>query len=121
MVEDTLAKRLRSSRAGAQHGDICDPATQERLRELVRSELKGLRGASTRETIMDVNPGGIPVRVNGAYPKEQPLSTVPPNLLRRLPRLPADIGYRFIGRHLVLRDARANLIIDYVLDIVPPA
>jgi hypothetical protein len=29
-----------------------------------------------------------------------------------LPRLPADIEYRFVERHLILLDTRANLIVD---------
>ena len=34
----------------------------------------------------------------------KPLSTVPPNILVALPRLPDDIQYRFLGRHLILLD-----------------
>jgi hypothetical protein len=37
---------------------------------------------------------------------------VPPNILAVLPRLPDDIPYRFFGRHLILLDTRANLILD---------
>ena len=120
-VQTMLANRLRSARAGAQHGDIFDAAIQQRLRELVHSEFQGPRGASTRETIMDVNPDEIPLRVNATYPRTKPLSTVPTNLLRRLPPLPTGIEFRFVGRHLVLLDVRANLILDYVLDVVPAA
>jgi len=39
---------------------------------------------------------------------------VPPNVLASLPPLPKDIEYRFVNKHLILRDARANLIIDYI-------
>jgi hypothetical protein len=44
---------------------------------------------------------------------------VPPNVLQALPKLPLDIEYRFVGKHLILRDARANLIIDYMLNAIP--
>jgi hypothetical protein len=54
------------------------------------------------------------VRVNGAYPRKQPLSTVPSNILAALPRLPDDVEYRFVGRHLILLDIRARVILDRI-------
>lgn len=120
-VETILAARLRSARAGAQHGDIVDDAARQSLRALVRAVFDGRRAESTRAAIMDVQPDGIPLRVNATYPKSEPLSTVPPNLLRRLPPLPPAIEFRFVGRHLVLLDVRANLIMDYVRDVIPRA
>jgi hypothetical protein len=47
------------------------------------------------------------------------LSTVPPNVLETLPMLPQAIEYRFVGQHLLLRDTRANRIIDYMLNAIP--
>jgi hypothetical protein len=47
------------------------------------------------------------------------LSLVPPALLLKLPQLPKELDYRFVGRHLILRDATANIIVDYILDAVP--
>jgi hypothetical protein len=44
---------------------------------------------------------------------------VPPNVLAALPTLPKDIDYRFVGKHLILRDTRANLIVDYMLNVMP--
>lgn len=75
-----------------------------------------MRGQNTRGSIKDEGPGagGFPFKVNDVYPKEQPLGTVPPNILAALPVLPEDTEYRFIDRHLILHDARANLIIDYM-------
>lgn len=53
------------------------------------------------------------------YPENEPLSTVPPNVLMTLPMLPEDMEYRFVGKHMILRDARANLIIDYIANALP--
>jgi hypothetical protein len=39
---------------------------------------------------------------------------VPPHILAVLPRLPDDIEYRFLGRHLILLDTRANVILDRI-------
>jgi hypothetical protein len=44
---------------------------------------------------------------------------VPPLLLLQLPKLPADIEYRFVGRTLLLRDSKSNLIIDYMKEAAP--
>ena len=66
-------------------------------------------------------PPRIPFQVNAAYPKDVPLSTMPPDVLLSLPDLPKDkeIEYRFAGKHLLLYDAKANLIIDFMLNALP--
>jgi hypothetical protein len=119
-AERLLASRVRSARATAKHGDVFDSAIQQTLRRVLVSELQGRRGLTTRGIIMDENPGRLPFRANESYPKDRPLSTIPPNVLRRLPPLPPDLEYRFIGHHLILRDARTNLIVDYVPNAIPP-
>jgi hypothetical protein len=53
------------------------------------------------------------------YPTTLPLVTVPAKLLRALPELPDGLEYRILGRHLILRDVKANLIVDFVRDAVP--
>jgi len=63
---------------------------------------------------MREGPGEFPFKVNGVYPKAQPLGSVPSNILATLPPLPEDLEYRFIEKHLILRDTRANLIVDYI-------
>ena len=70
--------------------------------------------ANTWAAIMDDNPGEFSNQINGTYPDGKPLSTVPPNILAALPRLPDDIQYRFLGRHLILLDTRANVILDRI-------
>jgi hypothetical protein len=59
--------------------------------------------------------------VNADYPEAAALATVPPLILTRLPRLPDGLEYRFMGRDLILRDTRANLIVDLIPDAVPTA
>lgn len=66
-----------------------------------QGRLHGLSAAVQRPT------GEFEHRINGRYPGRLPLSTVPPNVLAALPRLPDDLQYRFVGRHLVLLDAGA--------------
>lgn len=113
-AEKALAAKIQAARATAKRGDIFTPSIQRRLRGLLNPELRGVRGQNTRGIIMDENPGEFPFKVNGVYPKEQPLATIPPNILAALPPLPEGLEYRFIEKHLILRDAQANLIIDYI-------
>jgi hypothetical protein len=44
---------------------------------------------------------------------------VPPSLLLKLPQLPNEVRYRFVGRALIVRDTEANVILDYILDAIP--
>jgi hypothetical protein len=52
--------------------------------------------------------------VNAIYLSEAPLSTMPPKLLTELPELPKGLEYRFIGKTLILYDADASLIVDFI-------
>ena len=110
-AQQALAERIGAARTPAKQGDIFTPEIAARFRKLLRPEVKDY---GTKATIKDDNPGAIPFKVNGPYPSKEPLSTVPPNVLASLPPLPKDIEYRFVDKHLILRDARANLIIDYI-------
>ena len=57
--------------------------------------------------------------VNMTYPSKLPLATVPAKLLRALPDLPPELEYRIVGRSLLLRDVKANIVVDFVRDAVP--
>ena len=121
-AETTMAQRVRETRATAKRGDILTPATEAMFRRLLRSPLtKGADAADNKAIIKDdaPMPKEIPFKVNGDYPKVAPLSTVPPDVLLALPPLPEDVQYRFVGKHLLLYDAKANLIIDFMLNAMP--
>src|SRR5687767_14418007 len=107
-AEIALARRIRVARAAARAGDFFTPD----IRAEVRKVMVAVTDVRTRVAIMDENPGAFSTRINGTYPKERPVSTVPANILALLPRLPDDIQYRFLGPHLVLHDIRANVILD---------
>jgi hypothetical protein len=68
--------------------------------------------------IMDDNPGAFRQDIDGTYPEGKALSTMPGLVLAQLPGLPDDIQFRFIGRHLILYDVRANTIIDRMPDAI---
>ena len=92
------------------------PAISAEFRKTLIVEMK----AGTWAAIMDDNPGELSNQINGTYPEGKPLSTVPPNILAALPRLPDDIQYRFSGtpshlaRHEGERDPRPNPFRDPV-------
>lgn len=104
-----LAARIRVARADAKRGDIFTPTISRVFQKaLLQTD------DSTWADIIDDNPGEFLKRINGSYPEKKPFSTVPPNILAVLPRLPDDIEYRFLGRHLILLDTRASVIVDWV-------
>jgi hypothetical protein len=111
--ETTLAGRIRDARKGARQGDLFTPQATAAIRKILRQIDSG-----TWRMIMDANPGSFPNRVNDAYPKDKPLSTMPPDLLARLPRLPEGLQYRFVGTDLILHDTRANLILDRIPEAI---
>jgi hypothetical protein len=105
-----LAREIRVARHGAQQGDIFSPAISVEFKEALVLEMS----AETWDVIMDDNPGEFSNEINGTYPDGKPFSTVPATILAVLPALPDDIQYRFQGRHLILLDIRANVILDRI-------
>ena len=98
------------ARAGARRGAIFTEETRRAFRQLLRPVIN----AATCAAIRDENPGEFEYAINATYPKEMPLSTVPPSILAALPRLPDDVWYRFLDRDLILHDTRANIILDRI-------
>jgi hypothetical protein len=106
-----LADKIRAARAKAKAGDLFTPPIARAFKQALRVEMN----AHTWKVIMDDdNPGEFPSQVNDVYPDGKPLSTMPPNILAVLPRLPVDLEYRFAERHLILLDTRAKLIVDRI-------
>jgi hypothetical protein len=115
-AQHALAERIGAARVGVKPGDIFTPEIAPVIKRLLRPEA---RQQPTKEVMKEDKPVILSFKVNGPYPDKQPVATVPPNLLAALPQLPKDIEYRFIEKHLILRDARANLIIDYIPNAIP--
>ena len=88
--------------------------------EIVRADWKK-RPAVDRAAIMAEMPKPFLPKVNMRYPVGQPLMTFPPNLLKQLHQLPDDLEYRFVGRDLILRDVKANIVVDVIRHALPSA
>jgi len=113
-AQQALAAKIRTERAAAKQGDIFTPEIAKLFRSLLMPEMKGTDGAETKATMKEDPPLKVPLAVNAGYPDEEPLSTVPPNILQSLPKLPEEMEYRFVRRNMILRDAKANLIVDFM-------
>ena len=109
-AEDVLGNKIRVARAAAKQGDIFAKPFQDQVGRMLVVEVD----EKTLAVIMGDNPGEFSFKVNGTYPKHKSVSTVPANLLQLLPALEDDVEYRFVGRRLILRDTRANIIIDEI-------
>ena len=120
--QKALAAQVRAARTDAKRGDFFTPATQAQFRRLLTPSTKGPEGTENKNAIRDDAPeqADVPFKVNADYPRDESLSTVPPDVLLALPKLPKDIEYRFVDRHLLLYDAKANMIIDFMLNATPP-
>ena len=44
---------------------------------------------------------------------------MPTRLLLALPALPEELQYRFMNRALILWDVHAELIVDFIPDVIP--
>jgi hypothetical protein len=118
--QDVLARKIREARKDAKPGDIFTLEIRKLLRRLMYPETKGSDGAETKAAIAEEKHElkDVKLQVNATYPDNAPLMTVPPNILAALPKLPEDLEYRFVSKHMILLDVHANLIVDYVLNAI---
>ena len=123
--EKLLADTIRARRPQAQEGDLFTAAVRPVLVGIVQRYLSSPEGAPSRDSIMSDNPvtetplTPVVLAVNGSYEPAASFATMPATLLMRLPNLPEEVEYRFVGKHLLLRDTSANIILDYILDAAP--
>jgi len=116
-----LAAKIIDARRDARRGDIFTHDVTERFRKIIRREFRGPEGRLARQTIRQDDPSSRVVRlhVNDVFPEGTPLTTTPPSLLLKLPELPEDLAYRFVGRDMTLIDIKARLIVDLIPNAIP--
>jgi hypothetical protein len=117
--ESELAVRIRELRRSARQGDLFTPEISAEFRRLIGMTMQGQNAARIKATLKSAETVRLRLGVNDAYPANVPLQTTPPTLLANLPRLPPEVDYRLVGRDLVLRDAKANLIVDFIANAIP--
>jgi hypothetical protein len=115
-----LQESVRTARTGAKHGDIFTPDAAAMIRGIIKEEFQGKDRVELRKTVLvEAENKGTPLRVNYPYPEAKEQLEMPPTLLLKLPQLPKQIRYRFVGRNMLLVDRENGLIIDYMTDAVP--
>jgi hypothetical protein len=114
--EKALGEAIRTARAGAKRGDLLSPAVAPVFRAATKADFRR-RSTHEKKLRLDELPHFRPI-VNQTYPSTWPLQTFPPTLLANLPKLPPELEYRFVDNALVLRDTKANIVVDYLLDVM---
>jgi hypothetical protein len=118
-----LQKLVQEARVAAKPGDIFTAESRPVIKRLLASVFEGLDSTELRASIMDdedaVTAAKLKLTVNSRYPDSLPLSTVSPQVLQTLPKLTEKLEYRFIGDALILLDVDADVIADFIDDVIP--
>lgn len=117
--QKSFVEGLRAMRAGTKQGYIFMPDFAEYVRTVIKVEFPARDKAEMKETILDADTKGVPLKVNYPYPETKEMAQTPATLLLKLPQLPKELKYRFVGRHMLLVDTDNNLIVDYMLNALP--
>ena len=115
-----LGKQIAEARAGAPQGELFTPA----MAAIVRKHFARIFGGAGRRRRSGPRSwtrtrSASRSKSNQRYPDEVPMSTMPPTVLKILPKMPEELEYRFVGRTLVIMDVHAHLIADFIPDAIP--
>lgn len=114
-----LEHSLRNARPNAKRGEFFRPGTANFIRRTLKTEFQGKDRQELREKIFEMETKSVVMRVNYPYPHSAEFSEMPATLLAKLPQLPKELRYRFVGRNMLLVDRESDLIIDYMPDALP--
>lgn len=114
-----LQRSVQAARVNAVKGNMFSQSAEAVVRSMIKKEFKGYEGAEIRQTVLEADTKGIPLKVNIAYPVSKELIEMSPALLLALPQLPKELRYRYIGRSLVILDRDNALILDFMRDALP--
>jgi hypothetical protein len=115
---DTLAAAIRQARPRAKEGDIFTLAAGEMFRARIAAMVR--RTGFDVAAFLERHSGDgedVEVHVFDALPWRSHVALRP--IIRQLPELPPELEYRFVGRHLVLIDVGANIVVDVLRDALP--
>lgn len=116
--QEALAKALQQHRKMAKQGDLVPAPVAEMIRATVTNDFRK-RAADVRQALFAEIPKGRTPTINRFYPSDDAMPTVPPLILNELPPLPDNLQYRFFDRHVVILDGDTQIIIDYVVNVLP--
>jgi hypothetical protein len=116
---EALEDSMRAARKNARRGDLFKPEVADYIRRTLRTEFQGKDRKDIRDIVFETELQGVVLRVNYPYSQSAELSEMPATLLSKLPQLPKEVRYRFVGRNLLLVDRESNVIIDYMPEALP--
>ena len=114
-----FVEELRAMRTGTRSGYMFNPQTAEYFRTIIKTEIPPRDKVEIRQTILEADTKGVPLKMNYPYPKTKEFAQIPPTLLLKFPQLPKEVKYRYVGRHLLMVDTDNSLIVDYMLNALP--
>lgn len=118
--EKVSVEALRAARAGAKPRELFTPDVAQFIRTTLKTEFKPTEKKEIRKVVLDKESTiPVPLKVNYPYPDPKEFVTMEPKVLLKLPQLPKQLKYRYVGRNLFLIDTDNNLIIDYMVDALP--
>ena len=117
--QKTLEESMRAARKNARRGELFKPDMAEYIRRTLKTEFQGKDRKDIRDIVFETELQGVVLRVNYPYAQSAELSEMPATLLSKLPQLPKEVRYRFVGRNMLLVDRESNVIIDYMPEALP--
>jgi hypothetical protein len=114
-----LEESLRAARKGAKRGELFMPEISAYIRRTLKNEFQGKDRKEIRDIAFETELQGVVLRVNYPYSQSAELSEMPATLLSKLPQLPAEVRYRFVGSNMLLVDRESNVIIDFMPEALP--
>jgi hypothetical protein len=114
-----LELSLRNARSNAKRGEFFRPETADFIRRTLKLEFQGKDRQELREKVFETETQGVVLRVNYPYAQTAEQSEMPATLLAKLPPIPKELRYRFVGRNMLLVDRESNLIIDFMTEALP--
>lgn len=118
---DRLAAGITRARVSPRMGDFFEPNVADIIRDVIQDSLGGPGRPLLAILERERKEGSAPLpRVHTRWPETAAPTTIPPEILANLPRLPSELQYRFVGRHLVLWDMHADLLLDVLPNAVDP-
>ncbi len=113
-------EKTQAARAEARQGDIFTPPVATYFKKQIENTLQGPEGGKVRASLRHAEPlPNVQLKVNAKYPRNLPLQSMPPTLLKNLPPLPKELQYRIVGATLVLYDVASGLVADFIPGAVP--
>ena len=119
-AENAFIEALRAARAGARAGDLFTPDVAQYIRTTLKSEFTSTDKKEVKKVVLEKETNiPVPLKVNYPYPDPKEFVEMPATLLLKLPPLPKELKYRYVGHSLLLLDNDSSLIIDYMVNALP--